>query len=109
MPKDIKREFLTGPRKFDEIMEKLEINRQRRHEDTNDVSYLERVQKLARERARRDRMSQERGIVGDTGAKKGGKKGPQGSKPDRHGDKDKGSKGKGKGQQQRQQRYPILP
>ena len=25
MPKDIKREFLTGPRKFDEIMEKLEI------------------------------------------------------------------------------------
>ena len=26
MPKDIKREFLTGPRKFDEIMEKLEIS-----------------------------------------------------------------------------------
>ena len=26
MPKDIKREFLTGPRKFDEIVEKLEIN-----------------------------------------------------------------------------------
>ena len=25
MPKDIKREFLTGPRKFDEIMEKVEI------------------------------------------------------------------------------------
>ena len=25
MPKDIKREFLTGPRVFDEIMEKLEI------------------------------------------------------------------------------------
>ena len=25
MPKDIKREFLTGPRKFDESMEKLEI------------------------------------------------------------------------------------
>ena len=25
MPKDIRREFLTGPRKFDEIMEKLEI------------------------------------------------------------------------------------
>ena len=25
MPKDIKREFLTGPRKFDEITEKLEI------------------------------------------------------------------------------------
>ena len=25
MPKDIKREFLTEPRKFDEIMEKLEI------------------------------------------------------------------------------------
>ena len=25
MPKDIKREFLTGPRKFDEIVEKLEI------------------------------------------------------------------------------------
>ena len=25
MPKDIKRGFLTGPRKFDEIMEKLEI------------------------------------------------------------------------------------
>ena len=25
MPKDIKREFLTGPTKFDEIMEKLEI------------------------------------------------------------------------------------
>ena len=25
MPKDIKREFLTGPRKFDEIMEILEI------------------------------------------------------------------------------------
>ena len=25
MPKDIKREFLTGPRKFDETMEKLEI------------------------------------------------------------------------------------
>ena len=25
MPKDIKRQFLTGPRKFDEIMEKLEI------------------------------------------------------------------------------------
>ena len=25
MPKDIKREFLTGPRKFDEMMEKLEI------------------------------------------------------------------------------------
>ena len=25
MPKDIKRKFLTGPRKFDEIMEKLEI------------------------------------------------------------------------------------
>ena len=25
MPKDIKREFLTGPRKLDEIMEKLEI------------------------------------------------------------------------------------
>ena len=25
MPKDIKRESLTGPRKFDEIMEKLEI------------------------------------------------------------------------------------
>ena len=26
MPKDIKREFLTGPRKFDEIMEKLEVS-----------------------------------------------------------------------------------
>ena len=25
MPKDIKRKFLTGPRTFDEIMEKLEI------------------------------------------------------------------------------------
>ena len=25
MPKDVKQEFLTGPRKFDEIMEKLEI------------------------------------------------------------------------------------
>ena len=25
MPKDIKRDFLTGARKFDEIMEKLEI------------------------------------------------------------------------------------
>ena len=25
MPRDIKREFLTGPRNFDEIMEKLEI------------------------------------------------------------------------------------
>ena len=25
MPKDTKRDFLTGPRKFDEIMEKLEI------------------------------------------------------------------------------------
>ena len=25
MPKDTKREFLTGPRKFDEIMEKMEI------------------------------------------------------------------------------------
>ena len=25
MPEDIKREFLTGPRKFDEIVEKLEI------------------------------------------------------------------------------------
>ena len=25
IPKDIKRVFLTGPRKFDEIMEKLEI------------------------------------------------------------------------------------
>ena len=25
MPQDIKREFLTGPRTFDEIMEKLEI------------------------------------------------------------------------------------
>ena len=25
LPKDIKREFLTGPRKFDEIIEKLEI------------------------------------------------------------------------------------
>ena len=25
MPKDINREFLTGPRKFDEIMERLEI------------------------------------------------------------------------------------
>ena len=25
MPKEIKLEFLTGPRKFDEIMEKLEI------------------------------------------------------------------------------------
>ena len=25
MPMDIKREFLSGPRKFDEIMEKLEI------------------------------------------------------------------------------------
>ena len=24
MPKDMKRKFLTGPRKFDEIMEKLE-------------------------------------------------------------------------------------
>ena len=26
LPKDIKREFLTGPEKFDEIMEKLEIS-----------------------------------------------------------------------------------
>ena len=25
MPKDTKQEFLTGPRKFDEIMDKLEI------------------------------------------------------------------------------------
>ena len=25
MPKDIKREFLTGPRKFDEMMEKLAV------------------------------------------------------------------------------------
>ena len=25
MPKDIKRKFLTGPRKFDEIMENMEI------------------------------------------------------------------------------------
>ena len=44
MPKDIRREFLTGPRKFDEIVEKLEIVPKASQNDSdasNDMSYEE--------------------------------------------------------------------
>ena len=93
MPKDIKREFLTGPTKFDEIMEKLEIivnemmaddgpvpmdldsvgthdtkMTQNDFDTSNDMSYEDvcatKDAGPARAQARRDRMDQEHGIVG---------------------------------------------
>ena len=143
MPKDIKREFLTGPRNFDKIMEKLEIivnevvaddgpvpmdlgsvgvhdtkTTQNDSHTSNDMSCEDACAPLpgkdirpAREQVRRDRMDREHGIVGKelmngraaggtTEAKKAGKKGSKGSKPDWHSDKDKGSKGKRQGQGQ---------
>ena len=87
MPKDIKREFLTGPTKLDEIMEKLEIiinemmadvpmglgnvgthdarTTQSDQDSSNDMSY-EDVCAIAwkgYKAARRYRMDQEHGIV----------------------------------------------
>ena len=85
MPKDIKREFLTGPRKFDEVMGKLEIiinemmaddgptpmelgnnsggmTRRLGHEHWPSLGKGIRP---AREQARRDRMGQDHGIVED--------------------------------------------
>ena len=94
MPKDIKREILTGLRNFDKIMEKLEIivnemmadegpvpkdlgnvgthgrkMTQNDSETSNDISYEDVCAivwkgRLTREQARRDRMDHEYGIVG---------------------------------------------
>ena len=143
MPKDIKREFLTGPRKFDEIMEKLEIivnemmpmMDQHRWTWVMSVRATRRRHRVTRTRAttchtktcvpslgrgtRPEKEQAKKGPNGsgtwhrgkgadewtngkrDDGGKKGGKKGPKGSKPDWYGDKDKGgngSKGTGKGE-----------
>ena len=141
MPKDTKREFLTGPRKFDEIMEKLEININEMMADngtapqglgnvgthdakmtqsdshtSNDMSY-EDVCAIAWKGYKAGKGADQKGPNGSgtwhrgdgadewtsgrgDGGKKGGEKGSKGSKPDWHGDKEKGgtgSKGKGKG------------
>ena len=86
MPKDIKREVLTGPRKFDEVMEKLETfihemmaddgpvpmdlvnvgthdarTTQSDQDASNDMSRGKETQ-LAKEQARKDQTGQERGI-----------------------------------------------
>ena len=86
-PKDIKQEFLTGPRKFDEIMEKLEIivnemmadhgpvpmdlgnvgthdaKMTQSDSDTNNDMSLGKGAKQAREQARHDRTAWVCGIV----------------------------------------------
>ena len=124
MPKDIKREFLTGPRKFDEIMEKLEIivnemmaddgptpmdlgnvgaydakTTQSDPDTSNDMSY-EDVCAIAWKGYKACKGAGKKGPNGSgtwhrvkggdewtggrryDGAKKGGKKGSKGSKPD---------------------------
>ena len=68
MPKDIKREFLRRPRKFEEIMEKLEITINEMLADNGPVPLdlgnvgTHDVSKLAKEQARKDHTVQERGI-----------------------------------------------
>ena len=135
MPKDIKREFLTGPRKFDEIMERLEIivnemmaddgpvpmdlgnvgthDRKMTQNDSdtsNDMSHEDvcatawkgfkgagkKGPNVSGTRHRGKGAGEWPGSKRDDGGKIGGKKGENGSKPDWHSDKDKGSKGKGK-------------
>ena len=139
MPKDIKREFLTGPRKFDDVVEKLEIISNEMMADdgpvpmdfgnvgtldatsdsdtSNDVSYEDvcaiawkgyKAGKGTGKKAPNGPGLWHRGKGadewtsgrGDDGGKKGGKKCSNGSRPDWHGDRDKGgtgNKGKGKG------------
>ena len=67
MPKDIKREFLTGPRKINEIMGKLEIIINEMMADDGPVKTCAPLPgkdtRPAWEQARRDRMDQEHGIV----------------------------------------------
>ena len=83
MPRDTKREFLKGPRKFDEIMEKLEITingmmaddgpvpidlgNVGTHDATTtqsdqDASYDMSYDDVCAEQARKDHTEQERGI-----------------------------------------------
>ena len=122
MPMDIKRECLTGPRGFDEIMEKLEIVMTDMMADDGPVPMdLENVGTHDMKMTQSDSdtsndMSCEdvcaiawKGYKSgngagkkDDGGKKGGKKGSKGSKSDEDSDKDKGNKrndkGKGKGE-----------
>ena len=147
MPKDIKREFLTGPRKFDEIMEKLEIILNEMMADdgpvptdlvnvgTHDMNMMQSDSGTSNDMSHEDvcaiawkgyKAGKGAGKKGpnesgtwhrakgadewtsdrrDDGAKKGGQKGPQGSKPDWHGDKDKGNKRTCKGKGKSETRY----
>ena len=112
MPKDIKREILTGPRKFNEIMDMLEIiinEMMAADQDANnDMSYDDVCAiawKQSWQRSRQDRTKRSRNVVQrmgadewasgtrDDGGKKGGKQGSKGSTPDWYGDKDKESNG----------------
>ena len=107
MPKDIEREFLTGPRMFDEIMEKLEIIINEMIADDGpvpmnlgNVSVHDTKSTQGDSDTSNDKSYEDVCAIGWKGykaAKGAGKKGSKGSKPDWHSDKDKGSKGTGKG------------
>ena len=127
MPKDIKREFLAGPRKFDDIMEKLEpmdlgnvgaydakTGHEQRHVTRRRVCHrLERLQvrTMDREHGIVEKELMNGRVAGEmTEPRKEAKKGSKGSKLDWHGDKDKGGngskgKGKGKGKSKSETRY----
>ena len=150
MPKDIKRGFLTGPKKLDEIIEKLDIiinemmaddgpvpmdlvsvgthdarTTKSDQDASNDVSYDDvcaiawRGDKAGRGAGKtgpngagtwhRGKGADERTTGrGDDGGKKQGKKGSKDSKPDWHGDRDKGSTGnKGKGKSKTRYCYDV--
>ena len=107
MPKDIKLEFVTGPRKIDEIMEKLKIIKmtQSDSDTSNDMSY-EDVCAIAWKRYKASKGAGKKGpngsgtwhrgkgadewtsCRGDDGGTKGGKMGCMASKTGWYGDKE---------------------
>ena len=107
MPKDIKLEFVTGPRKIDEIMEKLKIIKmtQSDSDTSNDMSY-EDVCAIAWKRYKASKGAGKKGPNGsgtwhrgkgadewtsgrgDDGGTKGGKMGCMASKTGWYGDKE---------------------
>ena len=134
MPKDIKREFLTGPRKFDEIME-ITVNEMIADDGpepmdlgnvgTRDAEWFgheqrhvirrrlcDRLERVQSRQGSRNRTDQGRGIV-EKELMNGRvseeiteeRQSSKGSKPDWNGDKDKREREK---QRQRQERNPIL-
>ena len=111
MPKDIKWEFLTGPMKFDEILEKLEIIVNEMMADDGPV--LMDLVKGAGKNGPNESGTWHRGKGADEwpsgkrddGGKKGGKKGSKVANPIGTVTRTKGAREKGKGKGKSETRY----